>query len=65
MPNEFVVIRDHFRPDSNLTDVMHLVAADPTAILGTAWYAKGARKWDDFMGRLQVHVRRLEAMNVN
>ena len=35
------------------------------ALAEVTWSAKDARNWDDFMRRLQGHVRRLDAMNVN
>jgi hexosaminidase len=35
------------------------------ALAEVTWSAKDARNWNDFMRRLRVHVRRLDAMNVN
>jgi hexosaminidase len=49
----------------NLKQAEYMAFPRACALAEVTWSAKDARNWDGFMSRLQVHVRRLEEMNIN
>ena len=49
----------------NLQHAEYMTFPRACALAEVTWSAKDARNWNDFTRRLQVHLPRLEAMNVN
>ena len=49
----------------NLKQAEYMTFPRACALAEVTWSAKDARNWDDFMRRLQVHVRRLDGMNIH
>ncbi|HTY87688.1 MAG TPA: beta-N-acetylhexosaminidase [Candidatus Acidoferrum sp.] len=49
----------------NLRHAEYMTFPRACALAEVAWSAKDARDWYDFMRRLQIHVRRLDELNVN
>ena len=49
----------------NFRHVEYMTFPRACALAEVTWSAKDARNWDDFMRRLQVHVRRLDELNIN
>jgi hexosaminidase len=49
----------------NLKHAEYMIFPRECAIAEITWSSKSSRDWDDFMRRLQVHVRRLDELNIN
>lgn len=49
----------------NLKQAEYMTFPRACALAEVTWSAKEARNRDDFRRRLQVHVRRLDEMNIN
>jgi hexosaminidase len=49
----------------NLRHAEYMTFPRACALAEVTWSAKDARNWDDFLRRLRIHVRRLEALNLN
>jgi hexosaminidase len=49
----------------NLKHAEYMIFPRECAIAEIAWSSKSSRDWDDFMRRLQIHVRRLDELNIN
>jgi len=49
----------------NFRHVEYMTFPRACALAEVTWSAKDARNWDDFMRRLQIHVRRLDELNIN
>ena len=49
----------------NLKQAEYMTFPRACALAEVTWSAKDAHDWDDFLRRLRVHVRRLEAMRIN
>jgi hexosaminidase len=50
---------------ASLPHVEYMVFPRLTALAEVDWSARESRNWDDFVSRLQVHERRLDALKVN
>jgi hexosaminidase len=49
----------------NLKHAEYMTFPRACALAEVTWSAKDSRDWDDFMRRLQIHVRRLDELNIN
>jgi hexosaminidase len=49
----------------NLKHAEYMTFPRACALAEVTWSAKDSRNWDDFMRRLQIHVRRLDELNIN
>ena len=49
----------------NLKQAEYMIFPRACALAEVTWSPKDARNWDDFMRRLQVHVRRFDQLNIN
>jgi hexosaminidase len=49
----------------NLKHAEYMTFPRACALAEVTWSAKDSRHWDDFMRRLQIHVRRLDELNIN
>lgn len=49
----------------NLKHAEYMTFPRACALAEVTWSGRDARNWDDFMRRLQIHVRRLNELNIN
>ena len=50
---------------TNFKQVEYMTFPRACALAEVTWSAKDARNWSDFSNRLQVHLRRLDELNIN